>query len=158
MFSKIVSEMLLNFFECSDVHSFESIFVVSSLERWLTKKGDALGIVAPLKPWVDLPVEKREESIEGVRRSRWKGLGCSMICLWLEGGGGVILQTANQHAYYSAKFCNSSCEISGIPPRLYKILTIICDLPQVLQNYVKIAAKNNRFERKFYKVLQISRK
>ena len=59
-------------------------------------------------------------------------------------GGGVILQTASQHAFSSAKICNFSQKISDISPRFCKIqriLTIICVLPQFRQNSMKIAAK-----------------
>ena len=50
-------------------------------------------------------------------------------------GGGVILQTASQHAFSSAKICKFSQKISNISPRFCKIqriLTIICVLPQFL--------------------------
>ena len=66
------------------------------------------------------------------------------------GGGGVILQTASQHAFSSAKICKFSQKISNIfffsniSPRFCKIqriLTIICVLPQFRQNSMKIAAK-----------------
>ena len=59
-------------------------------------------------------------------------------------GGGVILQTASQHAFSSAKICKFSQKISNISPRFCKIqriLTIICVLPQFRQNSMKIAAK-----------------
>ena len=58
--------------------------------------------------------------------------------------GGVILQTASQHAFSSAKICKFSQKISNISPRFCKIqriLTIICVLPQFRQNSMKIAAK-----------------
>ena len=70
--------------------------------------------------------------------------GCLMICALTRRGGGVILQTASQHAFCSAKICKFSQKISNISPRFCKIqriLTIICVLPQFRQNSMKIAAK-----------------
>ena len=76
-------------------------------------------------------------------------------------GGGVILPTASQHAYFSAKFCNFSQTISDVSLRFCKkqrILTIFCDLPQFRQKSVKIAAKSDGSERKFSKIFQNHKK
>ena len=59
-------------------------------------------------------------------------------------GGGVILQTASQQAFSSAKNCKFSQKISNISPsfcKIQRIWTIICVLPQFRQNSMKIAAK-----------------
>ena len=80
-------------------------------------------------------------------------LGCSLDFLRLDGEGASFHRQPASMPIFQNFFANFLLK-SQIFCKKQRILTSICDLPQFRQNSVKIAAKNDRFEPKFSKLLR----
>ena len=71
-------------------------------------------------------------------------------------GGGVILQTASQHAYFSAKFCEFSQQISDFFSKILqntKNFDNHLQFAAILEKINENRGENDGFERKFMKML-----
>ena len=71
-------------------------------------------------------------------------------------GGGVILQTASQHAYFSAKFCEFSQKISDFFSKILqntKNFDNHLQFAAILVKFNQNRGENDGFERKFKKCL-----